>query len=147
MVTVEKVNLMTQEGHAWWAPLRLSLVPGIEHPMTIFARVLDSLGIREAIGADQDGYPGILGYKGPALSDVAGASVAPIGDVIESMMARKSDSEIALIRDDVDEFVLPEKSLYGRILLRFLLAGFDRDRQILVAVKAEAYKGVRDGPP
>jgi Xaa-Pro dipeptidase len=72
--------------------------PGIEHPMSIFARVLADLGIRDAIGADQDGYPGILGYKGPALSDLAGASVAPLGDVIEGMMARKSESEIALIR-------------------------------------------------
>ena len=73
--------------------------PGIEHPMPIFARVLADLGIRDAIGADQDGYPGILGYKGPALSDAAGASVAPLGDVIEGMMARKSESEIALIRE------------------------------------------------
>ena len=46
--------------------------PGIEHPMAIFARVLADLGIRDAIGADNDGYPGILGYKGPALSDAAG---------------------------------------------------------------------------
>jgi Xaa-Pro dipeptidase len=73
--------------------------PGIEHPMEIFARVLADLGIRDAIGADQDGYPGILGYKGPGLSDAAGASVAPLADVIESMMARKSESEIALIRE------------------------------------------------
>jgi len=73
--------------------------PGIEHPMTIFARVLSDLGIRSAIGADQDGYPGILGYKGPTLSDAAGASVAPLGDLIERMMARKSESEIALIRE------------------------------------------------
>ena len=73
--------------------------PGIEHPMLIFARVLADLGIRDAIGADEDGYPGILGYKGPALSAAAGASVAPLGDVIESMMARKSESEIALIRE------------------------------------------------
>jgi Xaa-Pro aminopeptidase len=73
--------------------------PGLEHPMPIFARVLADLGMRDAIGADEDGYPGILGYKGPALSDVTGASVAPLGDVIESMMARKSDGEIALIRE------------------------------------------------
>ena len=73
--------------------------PGIEHPMLIFARVLADLGIRDAIGADQDGYPGILGYKGPSLSDAAAASVAPLGDVIEGMMARKSESEIALIRE------------------------------------------------
>ncbi len=57
--------------------------PGIEHPMPIFARVLADIGIRDAIGADQDGYPGILGYKGPALSDATSASVAPLGDVIE----------------------------------------------------------------
>ena len=73
--------------------------PGIEHPMAIFARVLADLGIRDAIGADQDGYPGILGYKGPALSDAAGASVAALGETIEGMMARKSESEIALIRE------------------------------------------------
>ena len=73
--------------------------PGTDHPMSIFARVLSDLGIRDAIGADQDGYPGILGYKGPALSDAAGASVALLGDIIEAMMARKSVSEIALIRE------------------------------------------------
>ncbi len=67
--------------------------------MMIFARVLADLGIRNPIGADQDGYPGILGYKGPALSNVTGGTVAPLGDVIESMMARKSASEIALIRE------------------------------------------------
>jgi Xaa-Pro aminopeptidase len=73
--------------------------PGTEHPMSIFARVLADLGIRGAIGADNDGYPGILGYEGPALSDVTGASVAPLGDRIESMMARKSAAEIELIRE------------------------------------------------
>jgi Xaa-Pro dipeptidase len=73
--------------------------PGLEHPMSIFARVLADLGIRDAIGADQDGYPGILGYKGPSLRDAASASVAPLGDIIEGMMARKSESEIALIRE------------------------------------------------
>jgi hypothetical protein len=30
--TAERVNLAAQLGHAWWAPLRLSFVPGIEHP-------------------------------------------------------------------------------------------------------------------
>jgi Xaa-Pro dipeptidase len=73
--------------------------PGVEHPMQIFARVLADLGIRGAVGADQDGYPGILGYAGPALSEVSGASVAPLGDVIEAMMRRKSENELALIRE------------------------------------------------
>jgi Xaa-Pro dipeptidase len=73
--------------------------PGIEHPMLVFARVLDDLGIRGATGADGDGYPGILGYQGPSLSDVAGISVAPLGDLIESLMRRKSTNEIELIRE------------------------------------------------
>ena len=67
--------------------------------MRVLARVLADLGIERAIGADGDGYPGILGYKGPALSAVSGASVAPLGDAIESMLVRKSESEIALIRE------------------------------------------------
>jgi len=73
--------------------------PGDEHPMSILARLLADLGIAGEIGADGDGYPGILGYTGPALSAVAGATVTPLGDVIESMMARKSEHEVALIRE------------------------------------------------
>ena len=73
--------------------------PGLEHPMRIFARVLEDIGIERAIGADQDGYPGILGYEGPPLSEVAGASVRTLADVIESMMRRKSENELELIRE------------------------------------------------
>jgi Xaa-Pro dipeptidase len=73
--------------------------PGIEHPMSILARLVKDLGIRDAIGADNDGYPGILGYRGPALSTVSEASVRLVGDEIEAMMARKSPSEIALVRE------------------------------------------------
>src|SRR5215831_13151204 len=49
--------------------------PGLEHPIRILARVLADMGIRDAIGADGDGYPGILGYQGPELSEVASARV------------------------------------------------------------------------
>jgi Xaa-Pro dipeptidase len=73
--------------------------PGREHPMSILARVLRDLGIAGTIAADQDGYPGILGYQGPPLSAVAGASVSSVSDVIERMMRRKSANEIALIRE------------------------------------------------
>jgi Xaa-Pro aminopeptidase len=73
--------------------------PGVEHPMVLLARVLDDMGMRAAIGADQDGYPGILGYAGPALSAATGARVTPIGDVIEALMVRKSAAEIELIRE------------------------------------------------
>ena len=73
--------------------------PGLEHPMRIFARVLDDIGVERAIGADQDGYPGILGYEGPPLSEVTDAAVTSLADTIESMMARKSENELELIRE------------------------------------------------
>jgi Xaa-Pro dipeptidase len=73
--------------------------PGVEHPMKILARVLGDLGIGGAIGADGNGYPGILGYQGPPLSEVTGARVVPLGKTIEAMMARKSEHELELIRE------------------------------------------------
>ncbi|HEY7178681.1 MAG TPA: aminopeptidase P family N-terminal domain-containing protein, partial [Gaiella sp.] len=72
--------------------------PGTEHPMVVWARVLADMGIRDRVGADNDGYPGILGYQGPPLSDVTGATVSPLSDVIERAMARKSPAEVELIR-------------------------------------------------
>jgi Xaa-Pro dipeptidase len=73
--------------------------PGVEHPMHILGRVLGDMGITGTIGADQDGYPGILGYEGPPLSEVMGAEVVPVGPALEQLMARKSEDEIDLIRE------------------------------------------------
>ena len=66
--------------------------PGTEHPMLLLAGVLDSFGIGGRIGADQDGYPGILGYQGPALSVVASAIVAPLSAPILPPMPRPSST-------------------------------------------------------
>jgi len=73
--------------------------PGREHPMGALAAVLSDLGIAGAIAVDHDGYPEILGYQGPPLSEVSAVDVTPVPDVIERMMARKSENEIALIRE------------------------------------------------
>jgi Xaa-Pro dipeptidase len=73
--------------------------PGLEHPMRILGRLLLDLGLRAALGADEDGYPGILGYAGPALSEVTAQPVTLLAPFIESLMARKSDAEVALIRE------------------------------------------------
>ena len=73
--------------------------PGTEHPMLILARVLLDLGITGGAGADQNGYPGILGYEGPALSEETGQPVLPLAPFIESLMVRKSEAEVALIRE------------------------------------------------
>jgi Xaa-Pro aminopeptidase len=73
--------------------------PGTEHPMEALARVTDDLGLRGRVGADNDGYPGILGYEGPSLHDVTGEHVVPLGGAIERMLRRKSAAEIELIRE------------------------------------------------
>jgi Xaa-Pro aminopeptidase len=73
--------------------------PGPEHPMLALARVAADLGLRGTIAADNDGYPGILGYRGPALSDVTGASVQLVADEIEQMLVRKSPAEVDLLRE------------------------------------------------
>ena len=73
--------------------------PGLEHPMRQLARVLPDVGIRGKVAVDEDGYPGILGYRGPSLSDAAGVDIVPVGDTIERLIARKSAVEIELIRE------------------------------------------------
>jgi Xaa-Pro aminopeptidase len=73
--------------------------PGREHPLRILGRVLASMGMSAPVGADQDGYPGILGYRGPPLSEVVEGSVAGLAPFIESLMVRKSDAEVGLIRE------------------------------------------------
>jgi Xaa-Pro aminopeptidase len=73
--------------------------PGREHPMRILARVLADAGVGGAVGSDQDGYPGILGYEGPPLSEVTGARVEVVAPFIESMLVRKSPAEVELIRE------------------------------------------------
>ncbi|HEU5362313.1 MAG TPA: Xaa-Pro peptidase family protein [Gaiellaceae bacterium] len=73
--------------------------PGTEHPMRHLARVLAELGVRGRVAADQDGYPGILGYRGPALGAAPGAPVVRVAGEIEQLLARKSPAEIELIRE------------------------------------------------
>jgi len=73
--------------------------PGTEHPMRILARVLADMGIAGTIAADADGYPGILGYEGPSLGDVTGATILQLAPALERLMAIKSDDEIELVRE------------------------------------------------
>ena len=99
--------------------------PGEEHPMQILARVLAELGVAAALGADQDGYPGILGYEGPALSEVTGARVAPLGAAIERMMRAQEPG-----RDRADP---RERHAGARIAHRLL-----QDTRVPGATEAEA---------
>jgi len=75
--------------------------PGDPRAEDVLAKTLADLGLAGTIGADQDGYPWVLGYRGPTLSQLSGARVVRVGDAIEARMGIKSDAEIALIRESV----------------------------------------------
>jgi Xaa-Pro aminopeptidase len=71
------------------------------HPMIIMKDMLNDMGITGDIGVDSDGYPWILGYRGPDLSELMGSKTHRITAFIEDQMMIKSKSEIALIRESV----------------------------------------------
>ena len=75
--------------------------PGEPRAEEAITTALEALQLRGAIGADQDGYPWILGYRGPTLSELTGATVVRVADRIEEQMAIKSEAEVALIRESV----------------------------------------------
>jgi Xaa-Pro aminopeptidase len=73
--------------------------PGDPHPMVLFAGMLKEMGLNGRVGADSDGYPWMLGYQGPSLSELTGAEVACLSAFVEEQMAIKSPAELALIRE------------------------------------------------
>jgi Xaa-Pro aminopeptidase len=75
--------------------------PGDPRAEGVLAKTLSDLGLTGKLGADQDGYPWILGYRGPTLSELAGAEVVRVAAAIEEQMAVKSEAEVALIRESV----------------------------------------------
>ncbi len=71
------------------------------HPMMIMKDMLMDMGITGDIGVDSDGYPWMLGYRGPDLSELMGCKTSKITGFIEDKMMLKSESELALIRESV----------------------------------------------
>jgi Xaa-Pro dipeptidase len=92
--------------------------PGEKHPMIFLAEMLSGMGIRKQIAADADGYPGILGYQGPPLSEVTAARIVPASRFIEDMIAIKSQAEVDLIRESCTWC-----NLGHRLLQRYSLPG------------------------
>ena len=71
------------------------------HPMQVFKKTLAEMGIGGAFGVDTDGYPWILGYRGPSLSELTGGRPVPVTAFVEDQMMVKSSAELALIRESV----------------------------------------------
>jgi Xaa-Pro aminopeptidase len=75
--------------------------PYTPHPMEILKKTLADMGLRGAFGADTDGYPWILGYRGPALSELTGNRPERVTAFIEDQLMIKSPAELTLLRESV----------------------------------------------
>ena len=78
--------------------------PDDPHPMTRFRELLDEMNIGTdgaAIGADTDGYPWVMGYRGPSLGELTGSPITSVTAFMEDRMAIKSEAELTLIRESV----------------------------------------------
>jgi len=75
--------------------------PDDPHPMTVLKKAYQEMGFGATIAADDDGYPWILGYQGPSLSETTAATVIPLRAFIEAQMMIKSPNELALIRESI----------------------------------------------
>jgi Xaa-Pro dipeptidase len=73
--------------------------PGETHPSEALRSLLGKLGLRERFGADHDGYPWVLGYRGPTLTELVGVTPVKVTAFIEDQLAIKSRAEIELIRE------------------------------------------------
>jgi Xaa-Pro dipeptidase len=73
--------------------------PSEMHPLESLKKLLGDMGIDGPLGADQDGYPWILGYRGPTLTELIGKTPEKITAFVEDQLAIKSPAEIALIRE------------------------------------------------
>jgi Xaa-Pro dipeptidase len=71
------------------------------HPMQVLLTTLADMGLHGDYAADQDGYPWILGYRGPSLSELMGTPPHQITAFVEDQMMVKSRGELALLRESV----------------------------------------------
>jgi Xaa-Pro dipeptidase len=92
--------------------------PDQPHPMEVLRGPLGDMGIAGRVGVDSDGYPWILGYRGPTLSELTAAEVTRVADFVEDLMAVKSEAELALIGESARW-----GNLAHRLLQRYTRAG------------------------
>ena len=121
--------------------------PDDPHPMTVLAGLLADLGITGRVAADEDGYPRILGYRGPKLNDLGDNTIYPIRDAVEDQMMIKSPAELMLLRES-----LRWANLALRLLQRYTQPGLtetdverrasDEATRAMVDAIGPVYKGL-----
>ncbi|MEZ4670056.1 MAG: Xaa-Pro peptidase family protein [Anaerolineae bacterium] len=85
--------------------------PSDPHPMEVMKSFLTDMGITGKVTADQDGYPWIFGYRGPALTELGNITIYPVRAAVEDQMMIKSPAELNLMR---------ESCRWGNLALRLL---------------------------
>src|SRR4029079_7881124 len=70
--------------------------PGERHPMLHLRELLERKGLLDrALGADSDGYSDVMGYAGPALTDLVN-KVQLVKDIVDKLRQVKSPAELDL---------------------------------------------------
>ena len=108
------------------------------HPMEILKGTLENLNFSGRIGVDTDGYPWILGYRGPSISEVTESQVTRVSEFIEDQMMIKSRVELALIRESVKW-----GHLAHTLLQRYTRAGLT-ETEVSQAASTEANQAMLD---
>ena len=77
--------------------------PHDPHPTAALLRLMHDLGMvggtDTKIGADDDGYPWVFGYRGPSLSELTQRKIVPVRGFIEDRLMAKSPAELRLIEE------------------------------------------------
>src|SRR5437879_3544028 len=89
--------------------------PSETHPLESLRGLLEEMGVKDSFGADQDGYPWVLGYRGPSLTELTGTTPQRITAFVEDQMAVKSPAEVELIRESSKWGNLAHVLLHGRV--------------------------------
>ena len=119
--------------------------PDVEHPMTYLCRLLRDMGVDGKVLGDGEGYPRIMGYWGPTLTEVAEVPFEACDELLERMMQRKSEAEVELVRESarwaarahrlLQEYTRPGSS-ETEVEMR---AAFEANRELL-AEYGDAYR-------
>lgn len=108
--------------------------PGLKHPMRYLADLLNSLGLTgRPLGADHDGYEPIMGYRGPALSEVVDGPVKILRDLIDELRLVKSPAELALLRTSGQWAVKTHRLLQEQMVAGQPETGISRRAECLAA--------------
>ena len=108
--------------------------PGERHPMQILKDILEEQGLaNKCLVVDGDGYPAVMGYRGPSLSEVCrDARIISRPFLIEELQMIKSPFDITVMRETA------RWGNYAHMLLRDYTKAGLRELEVTDRVRQEA---------